>query len=534
MIELLGGILGGVGLLFFGMWLLSENLKTVVGPRLRMLASRLADNRFAAFGWGTVAGAITQSSPAVTFITISMLRSGLISARQGYPIALGAQMGVGLILFIVTVDIRVAALYGIGVGGLAVTRIQRGNYREAGAMLFGVAMLLFGLVLIKESAQPLSEQNWFQAGLELSAGSILLSFILGALLTFIVQALVPVVAFGIGLAAADLVGVEQVLMYIYGSYVGLAISVMAVSSGLSGTARQLGMFWAVQVFFSAAIMVILLYIEVYARVPLVKALVTWPEIGLGPQMALAVIVFGMPSRFVALSAPDWTMRMFARFWPASAEEERSRPQYIHDQAIDDITTALDLAHLEQKRVLGQFSEYLEQARMGQPPGAVRQATLELNGRIDEFLNELGQRNPGQDSERRNTVLSRQKLITWLEEQFSILPELLRELPEDDIALETFQISVVEGTDAALLIFLDALEEDDPHSWAFVEQVMGDRRSMMQDVRARYLAMAPEEDDGRQSIIVDSTNAVENIFFLLAQLTRDFQAERAGHSGRGVA
>ena len=484
----------------------------------------LADNRFAAFGWGTLAGAITQSSPAVTFITISMLRSGLISAKQGYPIALGAQMGVGLILFIVTVDIRIAALYGIGIGGVIITRLNRGNYREAGAMLFGVAALLFGLVLIKESAQPLSGQTWFQAGLEISAQSILLSFILGALLTFIVQALVPVVAFGIGLAAAQLVGVEQVLMYIYGSYVGLAISVIVVSSGLTGTARQLGMFWAFQVFFSAIILVILLYIEVYAQVPLVKALVTWPDIGLGPQMALAVIVFGMPSRIVVLSAPDWTMRMFARIWPASAEEERSRPQFIHDQAIDDVTTALDLAHLEQKRVLGRFSEYLEQARMGLPLGAVRQSTLEVNGRIDEFLNELGQRNPGQDSERRNAVLSRQKLITWLEEQFSTLPDLLRGLPEDDM-LEMFQISVVEGTDAALLIFLDALEEDDPDSWAFVEQVMGDRRSLMQDVRARYLAMAPEEDDGRHRIIVEATNAVENIFFLLAQLTRDFQGER---------
>lgn len=532
MIEVLGGIFGGVGLLFFGMWLLSENLKTVVGPRLRVLASRLADNRFAAFGWGTLAGAITQSSPAVTFITISMLRSGLISARQGYPIALGAQMGVGLILFIVTVDIRVAALYGIGIGGLIITRLHRGNYREAGAMLFGVAALLFGLVLIKESAQPLSEQQWFQAGLELSAGSILLSFILGALLTFIVQALVPVVAFGIGLAAAQLVGVEQVLMYIYGSYVGLAISVIVVSSGLSGTARQLGMFWAFQVFFSAIILVILLYIEVYAQVPLVKALVTWPDIGLGPQMALAVIVFGMPSRIVVLSAPEWIMRLFARVWPASAEEERSRPQFIHDQAMDDVSTALDLAHLEQKRVLGRFSEYLEQARMGLPLGAVRQSTLEVNGRIDEFLAELGQRNPGQNSERRNTVLSRQKLITWLEEQFSTLPGLLRDLPEDDM-LETFQISVVEGTDAALLIFLDALEEDDPDSWAFVGQVMGDRRSLMQDVRARYLAMSPEEDDGRHRIIVEATNAVENIFFLLAQLTRDFQGERREAATIGV-
>ena len=67
------------------MWLLSENLKAVVGPRLRMLASKLADNRFSGFAWGTLAGAITQSSPAVTFITISMLRSGLISARQRTP-----------------------------------------------------------------------------------------------------------------------------------------------------------------------------------------------------------------------------------------------------------------------------------------------------------------------------------------------------------------------------------------------------------------------------------------------------------------
>ena len=130
------------------------------------------------------------------------------------------------------------------------------------------------------------------------------------------------------------------------------------------------------------------------------------------------------------------------------------------------------------------------------------------------------------------MLGRQKLITWLEEQFSTLPDLLRDLPEDDM-LEMFQISVVEGTDAALLIFLDALEENDPDSWAFVVQVMGDRRSLMQDVRARYLAMAPEEDDGRQRVIVEATNAVENIFFLLAQLTRDFQGERREAAGVGV-
>ena len=530
MFEVIGGILGGVGLLFFGMWLLSENMKTLVGPRLRMLAARLADNRFAAFGWGTLAGAITQSSPAVTFITISMLRSGLISARQGYPIALGAQMGVGLILFIVTVDIRVAALFAIGVGGVLVTRLNRGSYREAGAMLFGIAAVLFGLALIKESAAPLADQPWFQAGLDLSAGSITLSFILGALLTFIVQALVPVVAFGIGLAAADLVGVEQVLMYIYGSYVGLAISVMVVSYGLSGTARQLGMFWAIQVFFSAAILVALLYIEVSFSIPLVAALVTWPNIGLGPQMALAVIVFGMPSRIVALAAPDWTMRQFVRIWPASAAERESQPHYIHDQAMDDAETALDLTHLEQRRVLRMFSGYLEYARAGQPTGAIRDWAREVNSRIDEFLDELGRQRPGESSERRNAVLSRQKLITWLEEQFSALPEALVGLPEDDPISDGFRMSVVEGTDAAMLIFLDALDENDGDGWEFAGQLMGDRRSLMQELRARYLALTPEEATGQHRAIVDATNAVENVFFLLEQLTRDFREESMAKTG----
>ena len=269
------------------------------------------------------------------------------------------------------------------------------------------------------------------------------------------------------------------------------------------------------------ILVALLYVEVYLNVPLVLAFLELLDIGLGPQLAVAVIIFGMPSRIIVLSAPGWTMRMFSRIWPASASEQQSRPWYIHDQAMDDVETALDLTHLEQSRVLGMFSGYLERARDGEPAGTIREWAREVNIRIDEFLNELGRQRPGQSTERLNLILSRQKLITWLEEQFSTIPEVLRQLPEDP-TLDMFRISVVEGTDAAFLIFLDALEEDDPDGWEFVEQLMGDRRVLMQEVRARYLTLTAEDASDQQRIIVDATNAVENIFFLLSQLTRDFQ------------
>ena len=532
MVGTFGGIIGGIGLLFFGMWLLSESLKTLAGPRIRMLAGHLTSNRFAAFGCGVAAGAITQSSVAVTSITVSMLRSELISARQGFLVVLGAQLGVAFLILVVAFDIKLVALYGLGVAGISIFRSRKVRYREIGVMLFGLASLVMGLIMIQEAAAPLVEQSWFQGALEVSTRSLLLSLALGAILTFIVQAGLPVLAFGIVMAAAGLVEFDQILMFAYGVYIGLGLAILAVALNLSSTARQIAMFSACQTFFPAAILVPLLYVELYLGVPLVKAAILSVDIGLASQIALVVILYSTPSRLLVLAAPGWTVRLFARFWPTSEAEQLSRPKYIHDQALGDVETSLDLADLEQKRVLAMFSDYLDMARGNRDPGGVRESARGLNARIGEFLAELERRHPSHSIERRNSVLSRQKLVTWLEEQFSHLCDVLREMPEGS-SLHEFQSSLVEGTDSAFFVFLDALESDDEDSWSFAGKLMGDRRTMMQGVRARYLLVEPEGVNNSQRGIVEATNAVENIFFLLAQLSRELQVGLF-HTGMGTS
>ena len=82
MIEVLAGMVGGVGLFIVGMWLLTENMKTMVNRRLRMAASRWTSNRISAVLWGTLAGCVTQSMSACTFVVVSILRSGLRSRRK--------------------------------------------------------------------------------------------------------------------------------------------------------------------------------------------------------------------------------------------------------------------------------------------------------------------------------------------------------------------------------------------------------------------------------------------------------------------
>ena len=44
MIELFGGIVGGLGLFMVGMWLLTENLRTLASRRLRRTAHRWTDD----------------------------------------------------------------------------------------------------------------------------------------------------------------------------------------------------------------------------------------------------------------------------------------------------------------------------------------------------------------------------------------------------------------------------------------------------------------------------------------------------------
>ena len=64
--DIFPGIVGGFGLFILGMWLLTENLRSLASRRLRRAASRWTANRFSALLWGCLAGGITQSMSALT------------------------------------------------------------------------------------------------------------------------------------------------------------------------------------------------------------------------------------------------------------------------------------------------------------------------------------------------------------------------------------------------------------------------------------------------------------------------------------
>ena len=519
MIESIGHILGGVGLFFAGMWLLSENLKSLANRRIRTIAANWVPNRFAALGWGVLSGSVTQNMSALTFITISMLRANLLSTPRAFAFIIGGNLGTGLLVLLVTLDIQVAAFYALIVASALMVSEKTVRLRNLGAALFGLALMFIGLGLIKDSAALLSGQMAFDQFMEVTGNSLWISFLGAAVLTFIVQSSPAVVMFGISLGAAGVLTNDQVMMLFFGSIAGSTAILLALSWNLNGASRQLAMFQILYNLVLVAVFVLLLYVELWYEIPLMKALVLaiplpQPMAALGPLCDVFLV-----APFILL-LPQ-IVPLFSRLCPATATESISRLAYIHHRGYGDITTSLELVGLEQRRVFSSFSLYLEAARSGTGVESLRNAVRPVIREIEEFLTEVRTRHPGHSIGAANSMLTQQRLIAWLEEQFAELCATLDQLP-DEAPVNQLRAGLLEGIDTVVLVINDAMASQDAESWSMALELTGDRNELLARLRSAYLEGAGSFDRAVQSNILKATNTAGEIFYLLSRLTREME------------
>ena len=519
MTELLAGIAGGLGLFIVGMWILTESLKALASRRLRRAAGRWTGNRFSAFAWGALVGATTQSMSAMTFIVVSVLRSGLITTRGALALILGGTLGVSALVVIVTFDIKVVALYALGIAGAAVASDRLSRFRPAAASFLGAALIVLGLVLVKDAAAPLSGQPWFRGLLEGTGDSLALAFLVAALLTFAVQSSSAVTIFGISLAAVGLLSADQAIMIMYGSLIGSGAIVCVLSAGLTGRSRQVPMYLVGYNAIICAVLVPLLYIEIHLGVPLVKASALSLKLELEQQLAAVYVflcAFLLPVMLVGLG---WSASVLERLWPASASDALARPRFLHDHASVDVETSVMLVDLEQRRALRDLSEYFDAVRRGDRVGPLRAGMKGLMSDIAGFLDELHALHPMHGIEEQNSLRNRQKLLAWLENSLGAMCETLSDVDRES-AIGQLRTTICEGVDGVLLSLVDAVESDDPMDWDITRRLTSDRGEMMRDIRTRCLQLDPPLRKGDLVNVLLITNSVEETFFLFSKIENE--------------
>ena len=523
MITIVGGLVGGFGLFFMGMRLLSEHLMLLSNRRLRMSAARWTQNRWTGLGWGAIAGAATQTMPALTFILVGMLRSGLLSVRRALPILLGGNLGVTLLLLVVMLDIKLAVLYVLGVSQvMAMLASHRAvRYRTMAVALFGMGMMILGFLLLKESVAPLANYPWFTDTVEWAGGSPFLCLAAGLVLCVIVQSSSVVTISGMSMAIVGIFGVEQVMMLHFGSCFGSSLVLFLMSANLTGRSRQVAMYQVLYNFVYGSMFIPLIYLEAHFDVALVSVAIGAIDLPLEQILGTFFIFATLISSLLLMTLLGPAARLLDKLWPPTEAERLSTPWFIHDGDLKNAVSSLRLADREQRRLLEILSRCLDSVRQGTEMGPLREAARTVLTRVEEFLHDVGQRYPDQRVDDHVSMLTRQRLLFWLDERVLELCDELHAMP-GHVELEDWRSGLVEGIDAVLLVLQDMLNSSDEGSWALAMRLMSGRSELMRKMRGTYLGDDSILSSAQRSNVLRITSITEHIFLLLSRLAHEYQ------------
>jgi phosphate:Na+ symporter len=513
-------LIAAVGLCFFGLDLISHGLQESTSRTLRALIRRSTKSHVSCALVGFGAGAIIQSTSAVTVVLGSMAATGMVTLQQALPIVAFANVGTTILVFVTALDIHLAVLVAVGLGGIAFSMTTQFRWRAGLSVGLGVALLLYSSDLMTTAASGLERANWFSNFLRAWSGSTLMTFALGALASFLTQSTTAVAVMAVALATTALVDPPEAIMMIYGANLGSTLMRMLLTRGCTGTLRQVSRFQDLFKIAGTSAFVALFYVEHAAGVPLVAALVSRISSQLPFQLAAVNLLLNgsMAALVVLFAAP--IQRLVERTWPSSEVEQLSVPQYVSLDATGDAETAIDLLEREQMRVLKNTRRYLTLVRPESPDlsdfdaGGLRRSFLALFREIDQFhIALVGQHVDATTSARLANVHDRQKLLELVEDSLFQLTATLTDATHSP-KLEPLVITIVDALDFLLMFSGDAARTLDRGRAELVYGLTADRGEMMAGIRGMHFAPEHGLTSVERALLLRVTHLFERIVWML--------------------
>ena len=259
-------LLGALGLLIFGMKMMSDALQKMAGPQLRHILAKMTTNRVTGMLTGTMVTCAVQSSSATTVMTVSFVSAGLLTLSQAISVIMGANIGTTLTAWIMSLGYNVdltnfvfpAFFFGM-------ILIYRKSHRDIGDFLFGIAFMFLSLVMLSSAGKELdlahneAVVNFF-ASFDTSSHLTILAFLaIGTLITCIVQSSAAVMAITILLCSTGVLPIYLGIALVMGENIGTTATANLAALGANTQARRaalahllfnvFGVLWVLCVFY---------------------------------------------------------------------------------------------------------------------------------------------------------------------------------------------------------------------------------------------------------------------------------------------
>ena len=232
---------GGITVFLYGLKLMSENVQTLAGGKMKKLLSSATGSRVKGVAAGAAVTAVIQSSTATSIMLAGCVNTGVIDLVRVVPVIMGANIGTtvtaqlvslsGSALFDVTAIGSLAAF-----AGFLATFSSRRAFSVAGGVTLGFGLIFIGLEIMNESVYSFGNYAFFRRMFTASNPFILM--LNGFLITGIVQSASAVSSVMIVLAGSGVINFESSAYLILGTNIGAGMATLFVSASMGAEAKK--------------------------------------------------------------------------------------------------------------------------------------------------------------------------------------------------------------------------------------------------------------------------------------------------------
>ncbi|MDH5623434.1 MAG: Na/Pi cotransporter family protein [Candidatus Bathyarchaeota archaeon] len=376
------GIVGGLAVFLYGLYMLSDGLKKVVGEKIKQLLARLTNNPLKGCFFGALTAATLQSSGLTMVILIGLINASVLTLSQGIGVMLGSEIGTTITAQIVASNVGIIFLPIIAFGFLLSILAKNKRYRNIGQVILSLGLVYLGMNIMSSSIQPLQDEPALKAFLY-NLGQFPLSGLLGGVIvTSIFNSSTALMGLVISLGINNLITLEAAIAIILGANIGSCVTGIIAAVGSSLSSKRLSL-----------TQLVINIIGVSLFFPFITnfaGLIAMTSGNLPRQIANAHSVFNITVTLIMLPSVSFLVSFVKRLLPGEEIKIKRGTEFIDEKLLAAPSIALSQAEKEVLRIGNLTYEMLDKAisAIQNNKKETIAKVMELEGIVDEIYHAI--------------------------------------------------------------------------------------------------------------------------------------------------
>ena len=235
------GLLGGIGLFLYGMYLASEALQKYSANKIKDVLSKLTKTPAKGVGMGIIITFLLQSSTATSVILVGFVSAGLMSFPSAIGLIMGSAIGTTLTVQLIAFRLTDYALLLVAVGAGIFIFSGKKKAKYLGKAILGFGLIFYGMGVMTTAMSPLQDNVVFtDLMLELVNRPFLLLLIATAF-TAIIQSSAATLAIAMSLAIEGVIPLGASIIIMLGANIGTTATALLSSLASTREAKRVAL-----------------------------------------------------------------------------------------------------------------------------------------------------------------------------------------------------------------------------------------------------------------------------------------------------